>query len=153
MDKIDNIRIIITCLIIRPFRSPPRRLLPLLCDSDIAGVSHPYVPLPPRFRYPQDTHARSSSGATNSARRGSALHRSGCGLQRVRFRTRCWPSAPRRASPGPLPTTESSAGRSSAQWASKTHIGPTAGGATVANAGRCSGHQSHSQDCASGCSA
>jgi alpha-amylase/alpha-mannosidase (GH57 family) len=29
-------------------------ILPLLCDSDIAGVSHPGVPLPPRFRYPQD---------------------------------------------------------------------------------------------------
>ena len=29
-------------------------ILPLLCDSDIAGVSHPGVPLPPRFRYPDD---------------------------------------------------------------------------------------------------
>jgi alpha-amylase/alpha-mannosidase (GH57 family) len=29
-------------------------ILPLLCDSDIAGVSHPNVPLPPRFRYPDD---------------------------------------------------------------------------------------------------
>jgi alpha-amylase/alpha-mannosidase (GH57 family) len=29
-------------------------ILPLLCDSDIAGVSHPHVPLPPRFRYPDD---------------------------------------------------------------------------------------------------
>ena len=29
-------------------------ILPLLCDSNIAGVSHPGVPLPPRFRYPQD---------------------------------------------------------------------------------------------------
>ncbi len=29
-------------------------ILPLLCDSDIARVSHPGVPLPPRFRYPQD---------------------------------------------------------------------------------------------------
>ncbi len=29
-------------------------ILPLLCDSNIAGVSHPHVPLPPRFRYPQD---------------------------------------------------------------------------------------------------
>jgi len=29
-------------------------ILPLLCDSNIAGVSHPYVPLPSRFRYPQD---------------------------------------------------------------------------------------------------
>lgn len=29
-------------------------ILPLICDSDIAEVSHPYVPLPVRFRYPQD---------------------------------------------------------------------------------------------------
>jgi alpha-amylase/alpha-mannosidase (GH57 family) len=29
-------------------------ILPLLCDSDIAAVAHPGVPLPPVFRYPQD---------------------------------------------------------------------------------------------------
>ena len=29
-------------------------ILPLLCDSDIAAVSHPGVSLPPRFRYPGD---------------------------------------------------------------------------------------------------
>jgi alpha-amylase/alpha-mannosidase (GH57 family) len=29
-------------------------ILPLLCDSNIASVSHPNVPLPPRFRYPED---------------------------------------------------------------------------------------------------
>ncbi len=29
-------------------------ILPLVCDSDIAGVAHPNVPLPPRFRYPDD---------------------------------------------------------------------------------------------------
>ena len=29
-------------------------ILPLLCDSNIAGVAHPNVPLPPRFRYPGD---------------------------------------------------------------------------------------------------
>ena len=34
-----------------PFYHP---ILPLLCDSDIAQVSHPHVPLPPRFRYPGD---------------------------------------------------------------------------------------------------
>jgi alpha-amylase/alpha-mannosidase (GH57 family) len=34
-----------------PFYHP---ILPLLCDSDIASVSHPHVPLPPRFRYPED---------------------------------------------------------------------------------------------------
>lgn len=34
-----------------PFYHP---ILPLVCDSNIAGVSHPYVPLPSRFCYPQD---------------------------------------------------------------------------------------------------
>jgi alpha-amylase/alpha-mannosidase (GH57 family) len=29
-------------------------ILPLLCDSNIAGVAHPDVPLPPRFHYPED---------------------------------------------------------------------------------------------------
>jgi alpha-amylase/alpha-mannosidase (GH57 family) len=29
-------------------------ILPLLCDSNIASVAHPNVPLPPRFRYPED---------------------------------------------------------------------------------------------------
>jgi alpha-amylase/alpha-mannosidase (GH57 family) len=29
-------------------------ILPLLCDTNIAGVAHPNVPLPPRFRYPDD---------------------------------------------------------------------------------------------------
>jgi Alpha-amylase/alpha-mannosidase len=34
-----------------PFYHP---ILPLLCDSNIADVSHPHVPLPGRFRYPGD---------------------------------------------------------------------------------------------------
>jgi alpha-amylase/alpha-mannosidase (GH57 family) len=34
-----------------PFYHP---ILPLLCDSQIAEVAHPGVPLPPRFQYPQD---------------------------------------------------------------------------------------------------
>ncbi len=34
-----------------PFYHP---ILPLICDSDIGGVSHPHVPLPPRFSYPED---------------------------------------------------------------------------------------------------
>jgi alpha-amylase/alpha-mannosidase (GH57 family) len=34
-----------------PFYHP---ILPLICDSDIGGVSHPGLPLPPRFRYPDD---------------------------------------------------------------------------------------------------
>ena len=34
-----------------PFYHP---ILPLLCDSNIANISHPYVPLPSRFHYPED---------------------------------------------------------------------------------------------------
>jgi len=37
-------------------------ILPLLCDSQIAEVSHPYVPLPTRFRYPQDAWEQLSRG-------------------------------------------------------------------------------------------
>ena len=33
-------------------------ILPLLCDSNIASVSHPGVPLPPPFRYPEDAHTQ-----------------------------------------------------------------------------------------------
>ena len=33
-------------------------ILPLLCDSDIAGVAHANVPLPSRFRYPQDARVQ-----------------------------------------------------------------------------------------------
>ncbi len=38
-----------------PFYHP---ILPLLCDTDIASVSHPGVPLPPRFSYPMDARAQ-----------------------------------------------------------------------------------------------
>ncbi|HLY19715.1 MAG TPA: glycoside hydrolase family 57 protein, partial [Bryobacteraceae bacterium] len=33
-------------------------ILPLLCDSNIAAVSHPGVPLPPRFSHPEDAQAQ-----------------------------------------------------------------------------------------------
>jgi alpha-amylase/alpha-mannosidase (GH57 family) len=38
-----------------PFYHP---ILPLICDSDIAAVSHPGVPLPSRFQYPQDARVQ-----------------------------------------------------------------------------------------------
>ncbi len=38
-----------------PFYHP---ILPLVCDSDIGGISHPGVPLPPRFRYPDDARVQ-----------------------------------------------------------------------------------------------
>jgi alpha-amylase/alpha-mannosidase (GH57 family) len=40
-----------------PFYHP---ILPLLCDSNIGGVAHPNVPLPPRFRYPDDARRQLS---------------------------------------------------------------------------------------------
>ena len=39
-------------------------ILPLLCDTQIAQVSHPQVPLPPRFRYPQDARLQLSMART-----------------------------------------------------------------------------------------
>jgi alpha-amylase/alpha-mannosidase (GH57 family) len=33
-------------------------ILPLVCDSNIATVAHPNVPLPPRFRYPEDARTQ-----------------------------------------------------------------------------------------------
>jgi alpha-amylase/alpha-mannosidase (GH57 family) len=44
-------------------------ILPLLCDSNIASVSHPNVPLPERFRYPGDARlqlARAREYCTHS---------------------------------------------------------------------------------------
>jgi alpha-amylase/alpha-mannosidase (GH57 family) len=38
-----------------PFYHP---ILPLLCDSSIARVAHPGVPLPPAFQYPDDARAQ-----------------------------------------------------------------------------------------------
>ncbi|MBZ2186739.1 MAG: glycoside hydrolase [Bryobacter sp.] len=38
-----------------PFYHP---ILPLICDTQIAETAHPYVPLPPRFRYPGDARVQ-----------------------------------------------------------------------------------------------
>jgi len=60
-----------------PFYHP---ILPLLCDSDIAAVAHPGVPLPARFRYPQDARLQLSRAQS---------------FMRERFETECaglWPS-------------------------------------------------------------
>ena len=42
-----------------PFYHP---ILPLVCDSDIGGVSHPGVPLPSRYRYPEDARLQLQRG-------------------------------------------------------------------------------------------
>lgn len=48
-------------LSVTPFYHP---ILPLLCDSNIASVSHPGVTLPRRFRYPQDARHQIESART-----------------------------------------------------------------------------------------
>ena len=53
-------------LSVTPFYHP---ILPLLCDSDIARVSHPDVPLPPRFRYPQDARWQISAARSYAMER------------------------------------------------------------------------------------
>ena len=55
-------------------------ILPLVCDSNIASVSHPSVALPPRFRYPQD------------ARRQLALSRDYCSTHFGVAPVGLWPS-------------------------------------------------------------
>lgn len=53
-----------------PFYHP---ILPLVCDSDIAQVAHPHVPLPARFRYPQDAKRQvDSARAYMTAKFGEA---------------------------------------------------------------------------------
>ncbi|HEX8984869.1 MAG TPA: glycoside hydrolase, partial [Bryobacteraceae bacterium] len=49
-----------------PFYHP---ILPLVCDSNVAGASHPYVALPPRFRYPGDARTQLERSRTFCAER------------------------------------------------------------------------------------
>jgi alpha-amylase/alpha-mannosidase (GH57 family) len=44
-----------------PFYHP---ILPLICDTQIAEIAHPYVPLPSRFRYPQDARHQLNTART-----------------------------------------------------------------------------------------
>ena len=47
-------------------------ILPLLCDSNIAGVAHPGVPLPTRFQYPEDArHQLQRARAFTAAQTGA----------------------------------------------------------------------------------
>ncbi len=47
-----------------PFYHP---ILPLICDTQIAEISHPYVPLPSRFRYPEDARIQLERARTYMA--------------------------------------------------------------------------------------
>ncbi len=55
-------------------------ILPLLCDSNIASVAHPGVPLPTRFRYPEDARRQLERSRAYTAAKTGAVP---CGL---------WPS-------------------------------------------------------------
>ena len=71
-----------------PFYHP---ILPLLCDSDIAAVSHPGVTLPPRFQYPQDALTPTGTRANVHAGHAGRRRRRACGLRKDRFPTTRWP--------------------------------------------------------------
>ncbi len=60
-------------------------ILPLLCDSNIAAVSHPGVPLPPPFRYPEDARTQLRDGARILCSASSAWRRWACGRRKARF--------------------------------------------------------------------
>jgi len=50
-------------------------ILPLLCDSNIASVAHPGVPLPTRYHYPEDARRQlDRSRAYTAARLGTMPH-------------------------------------------------------------------------------
>ena len=50
-------------------------ILPLLCDSNIAAVSHPGVPLPTRFHYPSDArHQLERARAFTAVKTGAVPH-------------------------------------------------------------------------------
>ena len=66
-----------------PFYHP---ILPLLCDSDIAEVAHPDVPLPSRFRYPQDARINWNARAVYMDDRIGCIR--GCGPRKDRFPTK-----------------------------------------------------------------
>ena len=73
-----------------PFYHP---ILPLLCDSNIAAVAHPGVPLPPRFRYPQDARRQLAQARDYIAREfrsgaGGAVALGGLRLRRSAGRRR-----------------------------------------------------------------
>ncbi len=103
-------------------------ILPLLCDSNIAAVSHPGVPLPPRFRYPQD--ARRQLAMAREYDR--AIFRRGAGgamaLGRLGFGRSSSPSPPSWDSNGPPPTAACSTARWGARWAWTACTAPISGG-------------------------
>ena len=91
-----------------PFYHP---ILPLICDSQIADVSHPYVPLPAGFAIREDARASTRDGAqvhgdTDRPAPGGLVAVRGLGLRRSPAS-----GSQRRGSSGLRPTTACSAGR------------------------------------------
>jgi alpha-amylase/alpha-mannosidase (GH57 family) len=85
-----------------PFYHP---ILPLICDSDIAGVSHPGVTLPSRFQYPQDA-LHQLKRAREFMERQFGRAPVGCGLRKARCPMKRCRWRPKRVSSGPRATTE-----------------------------------------------
>ena len=114
-----------------PFYHP---ILPLLCDSDIASVSHPHVPLPPRFCYPEDARLQLRDGARvhqEDLRRGAGR---AVAFRRLGLRSRAAKSPPPSASNGRPPTTAFSTGRCAAPRRRRSLTAPTSG---RSGTGRC----------------
>ena len=93
-------------------------ILPLLCDSNIASVAHPSVPLPPRFRYPERCPHAARAGARVHCARSSARRRWACGRRKARSPTRFSPSPRSWASNGPPPI----AACSTARWGEAVRV-------------------------------
>ena len=106
-------------------------ILPLLCDSNIAGVAHPNVPLPPRFRYPDDARMQLQMARDYIARSTSASRPSGCGLGRLGLGRGLQHRRRARASNGPPPTAASSTARWHRAVAVDGLYRPYAGGRTA----------------------
>ncbi len=68
-----------------PFYHP---ILPLLCDSDMGGVSSPGMTLPERFSYPKDARVQPEAHGLTCAVR-SVWTRLGYGRRRAPFLTKC----------------------------------------------------------------
>ena len=100
-------------------KSPPRPTTIPFCRCCAIPISprvaHPGVPLPPRFRYPEDARRQLAHGARVLRSSISAWRRSGCGPRKARFPTRSSPSPPSWASSGPPPIAACSTARSAAR--------------------------------------
>ena len=107
-------------------------ILPLLCDSNIAAVSHPDVPLPPRFRYPEDARAQLQM-ARDYMQRQFGVAPVGLWPSEGSVSDEVFDLPPMSASAGPPPTAACSSARWAARSAWRPSTGRTAGSTTAAS--------------------